>query len=62
MPFLTANDRYIAKLVLVPMFGTFALAASLLILDKMLRLVDFVASEGGPVGIVFKMLANLIPE
>ena len=62
MPFLTANDRYIARLVLVPMFGTFALAASLLILDKMLRLFDFVASEGGPVGVVFKMLANLIPE
>lgn len=62
MPFLTANDRYIGKLVLVPMIGTFVLAASLLILDKMLRLFDFVASEGGPVGVVFKMLANLIPE
>ena len=62
MPFLTANDRYIARLVLVPMFGTFALAASLLILDKMLRLFDFVANEGGPVSVVFKMLANLIPE
>ena len=62
MPFLTANDRYIARLVLMPMFGTFALAASLLILDKMLRLFDFVASQGGPVSIVFKMLANLVPE
>ena len=61
-PFLTANDRYIGKLVLVPMIGTFVLAASLLILDKMLRLFDFVASEGGPVAVVFKMLANLIPE
>ena len=27
-PFLTANDRYIGKLVLVPMIGTFVLAAS----------------------------------
>ena len=62
MPFLTANDRYIGKLVLVPMIGTFVLAASLLTLDKMLRLFDFVASEGGPVGVVFKMLANLVPE
>ncbi|HUQ13702.1 MAG TPA: LPS export ABC transporter permease LptF [Novosphingobium sp.] len=61
-PFLTANDRYIAKLVLVPMIGTFVLAASLLVLEKMLRLFDFVATEGGPVGIVFKMLANLLPE
>lgn len=61
-PFLTANDRYIAKLVLVPMIGTFVLAASLLILEKMLRLFDFVATAGGPVGVVFKMLANLLPE
>jgi lipopolysaccharide export system permease protein len=61
-PLITANDRYIGKLVLVPMLGTFALAASLLILDKMLRLFDFVASEGGPVGVVFRMLVNLIPE
>jgi lipopolysaccharide export system permease protein len=61
-PFLTANDRYIARLVLVPMIGTFVLAASLLVLEKMLRLFDFVATEGGPVGVVFKMLANLLPE
>ena len=44
------------------MLGVFALAASLLMLDKMLRLFDFVATEGGPVTIVFKMLVNLIPE
>jgi lipopolysaccharide export system permease protein len=34
----------------------------LLLLDKMLRLFDFVVSEGGPVNVVWKMLANLIPE
>ncbi|MET0180414.1 MAG: LPS export ABC transporter permease LptF [Novosphingobium sp.] len=62
MPFLTANDRYIARLVLVPMIATFVLAASLLVLEKMLRLFDFVATEGGPVSVVFKMLANLLPE
>ncbi|KZY57764.1 LPS export ABC transporter permease LptF [Erythrobacter sp. HI0063] len=44
------------------MLGVFALAASLLTLDKMLRLFDFVAVEGGPVGVVFKMLGALIPE
>jgi len=46
----------------MPMLGVFALAASLLLLDKMLRLFDFVATEGGPVAVVFKMLASLIPE
>ena len=60
--FLPAIDRYIFRLVIVPMLGVFALAASLLLLDKMLRLLDFVAVEGGPVGVVFQMLATLIPE
>ena len=62
MKFLNAIDRYILRLVLMPMFGIFLLAASLLVLDKMLRLFDFVATEGGPIGVVFKMLANLLPE
>jgi lipopolysaccharide export system permease protein len=60
--FLPSIDRYIFRLTIVPMLGVFALAASLLLLDKMLRLFDFVAVEGGPVAVVFKMLASLIPE
>ena len=60
--FIPAIDRYIFRLVIVPMLGVFALAASLLVLDKMLRLLDFVAVEGGPVGVVFKMLVDLIPD
>ncbi|MBU2588660.1 MAG: LptF/LptG family permease, partial [Alphaproteobacteria bacterium] len=55
-------DRYILRLTIMPMLGVFALAASLLLLDKMLRLFDFVAVEGGPVAVVFKMLGALIPE
>ena len=62
MNYLTATDRYIFRLVLMPMLGIFALAASLLLLEKMLRLFDFVATEGGPVGVVFRMLLNLLPE
>ena len=62
MSFITATDRYILRLVLVPMFGVFALAASLLMLEKMLRLMEFVSTEGGPVSVVFRMLVNLIPE
>ncbi len=34
----------------------------LLVLDRMLRLFDFVAAEGGPVSVVWRMLANLLPE
>ncbi|MFM6831444.1 MAG: LPS export ABC transporter permease LptF [Novosphingobium sp.] len=62
MKLLTATDRYIARLVFVPMLSVFVLAASLLVLDKMLKLFDFVATQGGPVSVVFKMLANLLPE
>lgn len=62
MKFFTATDRYIAKLVFTPMMGTLVIAAMLLVLEKMLRLFDFVAAEGGPVSVVWKMLANLLPE
>ncbi|MGB7417556.1 MAG: LptF/LptG family permease [Erythrobacter sp.] len=55
-------DRYIFRLVIVPLLGVFAIAASLFLLDKMLSLFEFVAVEGGPIGVVFKMLGALIPE
>lgn len=57
-----AIDRYIARLVIVPMVGVFALATSLLVLDKMQRLLNFVAVQGGPASVVIKMLAALMPE
>jgi lipopolysaccharide export system permease protein len=60
--FITATDRYIFRLVLVPMLAVFCIAASLLILDKMLKLFEYVSVQGGPVGVVFKMLVNLFPE
>jgi lipopolysaccharide export system permease protein len=56
---LPAIDRYIARLIFFPMLGTLALAAMLLVLEKMLRLFDFVATEGGPVSVVWRMLATL---
>jgi lipopolysaccharide export system permease protein len=62
LKFITATDRYIFKLVLLPLLATLAIAASLLLLEKMLNLFDFVAAEGGPVSVVWRMLANLIPE
>ncbi|RVT42445.1 LPS export ABC transporter permease LptF [Sphingobium algorifonticola] len=59
---LSATDRYIARLIAVPLLSTLVIAAMLLVLDKMLRLFDFVAAEGGPVSVVWRMLANMIPE
>jgi lipopolysaccharide export system permease protein len=60
--FLTLTDRYIARLIIVPLVSTLVLAAMLLLLDKMLKLFDFVVREGGPVSVVWKMLANTLPE
>ena len=62
MKLLTSTDRYLAKLIALPLFSTLVIAAMLLVLEKMLRLFDFVAAEGGPVSVVWRMLANLIPE
>ena len=59
---LTRVDRYIARLIAVPLLATLTIAAMLLLLDKMLRLFDFVVSEGGPVSVVWRMLANMLPE
>lgn len=62
MKSIPAIDRYILRLVLGPMLAVFVVAASLLVLDKMLKLFEFVGNEGGPISVVFRMLANLMPE
>lgn len=62
MKFIPAIDRYIFRLVLMPMLAVFLIAASLMMLDKMLKLFEFVGNEGGPIKVVFQMLLNLMPE
>ena len=59
---LTALDRYMVRLIAVPLLASLAIAAMLLVLDRMQRLFVFVATEGGPVSVVWRMLANLLPE
>ena len=59
---MNSLDRYMARLIAVPLISTLLLSAMLLVLDRMLRLFDFVATEGGPVSVVWRMLANLLPE
>jgi lipopolysaccharide export system permease protein len=55
-------DRYLARAIFVPLVGALVLAAMLLVLDKMLRLFQYVVDAGGPVSVVWRMLANLLPE
>ena len=61
-PLITRIDRYVLKQVLMPMLITLGVAALLLILERMLKLFDFVVNQGGPVEVVFRMLANLTPH
>jgi len=46
----------------MPLLSTLGVAALLLILEKMLKLFDFVVNQGGPANVVFQMLANLTPH
>ena len=59
---LARFDRYLARLIIVPLVSSLVIAAMLLLLDRMLRLFDFVMNEGGPVDVVWRMLGNLLPE
>jgi len=59
---LALIDSYLARTIAVPLVGSLILAAMLLVLDKMLRLFQYVVEAGGPVSVVWRMLANLLPE
>jgi lipopolysaccharide export system permease protein len=58
----TSLDRYLARVIAVPLLANLVIASMLLVLDRMRILFDFVASEGGPVSVIWRMLANLLPE
>ena len=55
-------DRYILRAVLTPLILALCVAAMLLLLEQMLRLFDFVLAEQGPVEVVGRMMANLVPH
>ncbi|QIG81860.1 LptF/LptG family permease [Sphingosinithalassobacter tenebrarum] len=50
------------RLIAVPLIANLVIASMLLVLDRIRILLEFVASEGGPVSVVWEMLANLLPE
>jgi lipopolysaccharide export system permease protein len=55
-------DRYILRAVTTPLLIALGIAGMLLLLEQMLRLFDFVLAEQGPVDVVWRMLANLLPH
>ncbi len=55
-------DRYILRAIATPLILALCVAGMLLLLENMLRLFDFVLAEQGPVDVVWRMLANLVPH
>ncbi len=62
MRLFTRFDRYLARLIALPLLATLVISAMLLLLERMLKLFDFVVNQGGPVSVVWRMLGNLIPQ
>lgn len=55
-------DRYILGAVLVPLCFVLGIAVTLLVLEQMLRLFQFVLTENGEIGVVWRLLFWLLPE
>jgi len=55
-------DRYVLTKTLGPLLACIAIALIAMLLERMLRLLDFMLDKGGPFYLVLKMLANLIPH
>lgn len=59
---LNKIDGYITRQIMGPLVLVLVISAMLLLLERMLVLFDLVINEGGPVILVWKMLANLMPH
>jgi lipopolysaccharide export system permease protein len=55
-------DLYMLKRVSLPLLAAVGVAMAALLLERLIRLLDLFANKGGPINIIFKMLANLVPH
>jgi lipopolysaccharide export system permease protein len=55
-------DLYIFRQILRPLAGALLIALLVLLIERMLRLLDFVLGSNGPLGVVFEILAYLVPH
>jgi lipopolysaccharide export system permease protein len=55
-------DRYVLALTLKPMFMSLGVVLMALLLERLLRLVDMLATAGAPIFLAFALSANLIPH
>src|SRR5690606_40656994 len=55
-------NRYLIKLLLPPLGLTLLIALLVLLVERMLRILDFVLGAQGPVRVVVELLAYLVPH
>ena len=55
-------DRYLATCMVRPLAAVLGLAALLLLLERMVRLIDLVAAQHGSAAAIWRMLATLVPH
>lgn len=59
---LSRIDFYLLKRVSLPLLAAVGIAMAALLLERLIRLLDLFANRGGPLDIIIKMLANLVPH
>ena len=59
---MTRIDRYVIEKTMVPLAATIGIALVALLMERMVRLMEILVSQGGPLFLVLKMLGNLVPH
>ena len=59
---ITRIDRYVLERALVPLTASIGIALVALLLERMVRLMELLVNQGGPILLVLKLLANLVPH
>src|SRR6185369_53195 len=59
---VTRIDRYVIEKTMVPLAATIGIALVALLMERMVRLMEILVSQGGPLFLVLKMLGNLVPH
>jgi lipopolysaccharide export system permease protein len=55
-------DRYILRTVMVPLLASFSIGLLMLLAERLVRLLDSTLGKQDSIGLVFKMLAYLVPH
>ncbi len=59
---MTRIDRYVLERTLTPLVATVSIALVALLLERMVRLMEVLVNQGGPLFLVLKMIGNLVPH